>query len=254
MGINTTNRHGFPESLFARFEQFVAERRESSPSFGFCAKLALMNFLAQGFLLGLANGASCLATCAPVLLPFLVGEGRAFRGNALALMHFLSGRLAGYLLFAILAWKAGQVLRALPHGSLVFGAVDIVLAVLLMLYGFSSAATNCAAGGMKGRLSTLVFRRPSVMPASMGLLTGLSLCPPFLAALAGATSQLTLPASVLFFFAFFIATSLYLAPFPFAGFLARSQAIRVTGRLAAGIMGAYFFYKGLITIYGGLNP
>jgi hypothetical protein len=92
-----------------------------------------------------------------------------------------------------------------------------------------------------------------MLPGLMGLLTGLSLCPPFLAALAGATSQVTLVSSLLFFSAFFAATALYLVPFPLAGLLGRSQAVRITGRLAAGLMGAYYFYKGLIMIYGGLQ-
>jgi len=212
-----------------------------------------MNFVAQGFLLGLANGASCLAACVPVLLPYLVGEGRAVRGNFVAVVSFLSGRLAGYLIFAAFAWKTGQWLRISPKGSLVSGSIYVILAIVLVVYGFRSAENRCAAESMQGRLSSAFSRWPSSLPALMGLLTGLSLCPPFLAALAGAASQLTLMASMLFFFAFFIATSLYLAPFPFAGLLGRSPAIRLTGRLAAGIMGIYYLYKGLIMIYGGLR-
>lgn len=216
-------------------------------------KLKRMNLLAQGFLLGLAGGVSCLATCAPVLLPFLVGEGRPIRSNLTAVLHFLAGRLAGYLIFAMLAWEAGQWLRSSPQSGLIFGAIYTVLAIVLAIYGFSSPAGACAAGSVCGRLSVIASRWPSLLPAFMGLLTGLSLCPPFLAALAGATGQTTLGASLLFFLAFFIATSLYVAPFPFAGLLGRSQAVRMTARLAAGVMGVYYLYRGLIMIYGGLQ-
>jgi sulfite exporter TauE/SafE len=218
-----------------------------------CSKLARMTLLVQGFLLGLANGASCLATCAPVLLPYLVGEGRTVRWNATAVFHFLAGRLAGYLIFAVFAWEAGQWFRSSPRGGLIFGAVYATLAIVLVIYGFSSPANTCAAGSLRGRLAPMTARWPSSLPVFMGLLTGLSLCPPFLAALAGATSQATLFASLLFFFAFFIATSIYVTPFPLAGLLGRSQAIRTTGRLAAGVMGIYYFYRGLIMIYGGLQ-
>jgi sulfite exporter TauE/SafE len=216
-------------------------------------KLAHMNLLVQGFLLGLASGVSCLATCAPVLLPFLVGEGRPVRSNITAVLHFLGGRLAGYLIFAMIAWEAGQWLRASPRSGLIFGAIYAVLAIVLAIYGFSSPAGACAAGGMRGRLAAVSSRWPSLLPAFMGLLTGLSLCPPFLAALAGATGQATLASSLMFFLSFFIATSLYVAPFPFAGLLGRSQAIRLTARLAAGVMGIYYFYRGLIMIHGGLQ-
>jgi sulfite exporter TauE/SafE len=91
------------------------------------------------------------------------------------------------------------------------------------------------------------------MPALLGLLTGLSLCPPFIAALAGATGQTSLVSSLLFFISFFIATSLYLLPLPFAGLLGRFQEIRITARLAAGIVGCYYLYRGLIMIHGGLH-
>jgi len=212
-----------------------------------------MTLLVQGFLLGLANGASCLATCAPVLLPYLVGEGRPVGRNAVTVLHFLAGRLAGYLIFAVFAWEAGQWIRSSQRGGLIFGAIYAALAIVLVVYGFSPPANTCAAGGMRGRLATITSRWPSAMPAFMGLLTGLSLCPPFLAAVAGATSQATLLASLSFFLAFFVATSLYVVPFPLAGLLGRSQAIRITGRLAAGVMGVYFFYRGLIMMVGGLQ-
>ena len=220
---------------------------------GICSKLCCVSFLLQGFLLGLANGVSCLATCAPVLLPYLVSEARTVRGSSMPLLHFLGGRLAGYLAFAVVAWEAGRWIRGMGGGGLLFGIVYAVLACVLMAYGFSSPPSSCAASGLGSRVATLTRNRPWLMPGVMGLLTGLSLCPPFLAALAGATSQVTLVSSLLFFSAFFAATSLYLLPFPVAGLLGRSQAVRITGRLAAGLMGAFYLYKGLIMIYGGLR-
>ncbi len=212
-----------------------------------------MTLLVQGFLLGLANGGSCLATCTPVLLPYLVGEGRTVRRSVSHVLHFLGGRLAGYLLFAAFAWEAGRWIRSSPRGMLLFGVVQAVIACVLVIYGFSSPAASCPAGSIGGRLASATSRWPAVLPALLGLLTGLSLCPPFLAALAGATSQVSLVSSLLFFAAFFTTTSLFVVPFPLAGLLGRSRAIRITSRLAAGIMGIYYFYKGLIMIFGGLQ-
>lgn len=207
----------------------------------------------QGFLLGLASGASCLTSCAPVLLPYMVAEGRSVRQSTLPVIYFLGGRLAGYLIFAVFAWEAGRWIRSEPRGGLVFGVVYAILACVLILYGFGSFSNTCAAGSLRGRLGSLASRRPATLPAFMGLLTGLSLCPPFIAAVAGATGQTSLFSSLLFFMFFFIATSLYVVPFPFAGLLGRSRAIRITGRLAAGVMGCYYLYRGLIMIYGGLR-
>jgi sulfite exporter TauE/SafE len=207
----------------------------------------------QGFLLGLANGGACLTACAPVFLPYIVGEGNSVRLNIPPVLYFLCGRLAGYLAFAVFAWEAGRWIRSSPRAGLVFGAIYAVLACLLILYGFSPQKSVCAAKGVGSRFLSLTSRRPVILPALMGLLTGLSLCPPFITALAGATSQASLFSSLLFFASFFIATSLSVVPFPFAGLLGRSAAIRTVGRMAAGIMGCYLFYQSLVMIYGGLH-
>ena len=139
-----------------------------------------MTVVIQGFLLGLANGASCLATCAPVLLPYLLSEGRSVRSNARPLLHFLGGRLIGYLAFAVFAWEAGRWIRDWAGSGLIFGMIYAVLAFVLMTYGFSPPPAACAASGLGGRLASFAGHWPWMMPGLMGLLTGLSLCPPFL--------------------------------------------------------------------------
>lgn len=50
----------------------------------------------QGLLLGLANGTTCLAFCAPVLVPFLLERGETVRQNLLTLLKFLGGRESYY--------------------------------------------------------------------------------------------------------------------------------------------------------------
>lgn len=57
----------------------------------------------KGFLLGLANGTSCLTLCAPVLVPYLLNEGDNVRRSLVTLGKFLTGRLLGYLVFGLLA-------------------------------------------------------------------------------------------------------------------------------------------------------
>jgi sulfite exporter TauE/SafE len=209
--------------------------------------------LLQGFLLGIASGVSCLTACAPLILPYMVSEGRSVRQNALPMACFLGGRLSGYILFAVFAWEAGRLISAESRGGIVVGVIYAILACVLMWYGFNSPSNLCAAKGIQGRLTSFAFRRPAIFPALLGFLTGLSLCPPFIAALAGAGNETSLFSSLLFFLSFFIATSLYVIPLPIAGLLGRYQAIRITGRLAAGIMGCYYLYRGLIMIHGGMH-
>jgi len=225
----------------------------------------------QGFLLGLAVAPTCLAYCVPVVVPYLLGEGRTVRSSALAMGQFLGGRLCGYLAFAVLAWLVHQMLHQGTTGRLdvvAGGAVDLVLAGLLTWYGLTTrpapcaahwfAARSCgnegpiavelptgrhrqtkAAGGLPPRRSLLV------VPVAMGFLTGLNLCPPFLAAFTGAAKTESLGESLAFFACFFLGTLVFFLPLPLLGPLGRFSAIKTIGRLAALVMAAFYVYAGI---------
>jgi sulfite exporter TauE/SafE len=204
----------------------------------------------KGFLLGLANGVYCTVSCAPVLLPFLVGEGYSLGRNALALGRFLLGRLAGYLIFGVLAWAGGSLVAGHPAArGLGFGLATLVLAALLVVYGFRPPKPSCAAGSAGGRLEKFV--RPALLPVLFGFLTGINLCPPFLLAFTEAAAAGSLAGSVLFFAAFFVGTSLYMVPLVLTSALRRWPALQVVGRLAAGVMGLFYLYQGFILCLGG---
>ncbi|MFL7807625.1 MAG: sulfite exporter TauE/SafE family protein, partial [Anaerolineae bacterium] len=88
----------------------------------------------QGFLLGLANGTTCLTFCAPVLVPYLLGEGKGVRKNLLTLLQFLIGRLGGYMLFGLAAWATGSLLLGATAGQgVLLGLVYVGLAALLLV-------------------------------------------------------------------------------------------------------------------------
>ena len=205
----------------------------------------------QGFLLGLSNGVYCTVSCAPVLLPFLAGEGGGLARSALAVGRFLLGRLGGYLLFGLAAWAGGAAVAGHPAArALGLGAATLVLAALLVVYGFRPPRPACAAGtGAAGRLERLL--PPALLPVAFGFLTGVNLCPPFLLAFTQASATGSLAGSLLFFAAFFVGTSLFLLPLAFGGLLHRWPALQPVGRLAAGLMGAYYCYKGVLLCIGG---
>ena len=102
--------------------------------------------LTEGFLLGIANGGVCLAYCAPVLVPYLLGEGKSVRSSAISVGGFLAGRLIGYLAFAVVAWLTHfAIVGRLPHQEVVVGMVTIALALLLIVYGFAGRPRSCQA-------------------------------------------------------------------------------------------------------------
>jgi sulfite exporter TauE/SafE len=203
----------------------------------------------QAFLLGLASGATCLAYCAPVLVPLVLGESRGFARSLALVAQFLGGRLIGYLLFGFLAWEAGRLASAAgAHRGLAFGVTYVLLAVFLLLYGVFRRAPACAGElpGVRARLS----RWPAALPAGLGFLTGINICPPFLLAFAGAAESRSVWGSLLFFLLFFAGTSIYMLPLSLAGAFRRFQAVQRVGRLAAICMGLYYLYVGVVLIAG----
>ncbi len=215
----------------------------------------------SGFLLGLANGATCLATCAVVLVPFFLGEGRRVGENGWLLARFLIGRLAGYLLFGLLAWAANWlVLRDSEARSVVFAVAYFLLAGLMLAYGVGKLNMGACAitpRELRARFGRTVWLRP-MLPVLFGLLTGLNLCPPFLLAFANAALNGTLGGSLLFFLAFFLGTSLYLLPLPLIGLLRNGgqaanthTAFQTVGRLAAVLMSVYYIFSGMMLFFQG---
>ena len=206
----------------------------------------------EGFILGLSNGATCMAYCAPVLVPYLLGEGKGIHQNSALTAQFLLGRLLGYLIFAVLAWEINRsILQGVSKPDLLIGAAYVVFSPLLIFYGFFRTRTSCATTRINGLRYTLATIWPVLLPIIAGFVTGLNICPPFLLAFTGAIEKTSLLQTMLFFFAFFLGTSLFFIPTPFIGIFRGSSALRIVGKMAAGLMGVYYLYSGIVMLIGG---
>ena len=206
----------------------------------------------EPLVLGLSSGLACVASCGPVVLPWLTFEREAFLSAARLLGLFLAGRLAGYLGFAVLAWALGLALPAASRtGAVVFAVAHLALAAALLAY-VVPARKGCAgacAGGEAARRS-----RPlrGLAPAAFGLLTGLSPCPPFLAAGVRAAERHSLPGALAFFALFFVGTSAWFAPFALVASLRRFEALATVARLTTVLVAAYYGYLGAVALGGAL--
>jgi sulfite exporter TauE/SafE len=208
----------------------------------------------EGFLLGLSSGTVCLAHCAPVLVPLFLGEGDHVGKNAVSLAEFLSGRLAGYLVFSIVAWGAGQLLLNSPqYREIAFGVAYIALALAMVVYGLFISREYCAAKSLKGTFSRLFADRMWIMTIAMGFLTGINLCPPFLLAFSSSAYQTSLWQSITLFMMFFLGTAVYFIPLVFIGLFKVHDKLRIIGKMTALIMAVYFLFGGTIMLTGGLR-
>jgi sulfite exporter TauE/SafE len=193
--------------------------------------------VAQGWVLGLASGAYCLAGCAPVMLPFLVSRAPADGGprrDARAVAELLVGRLLAYLLLGGLAlacgarWHDSRALRVLT------GLALLVLGALLIAHGFTRSfpelrpcETLCGARGLRR------------VPLAAGFALGLTPCPPLLAALGRLAAEASPLHGLAFLGAFFAATLPWLAPLTAAGWLGRRETLRGMAEVAVLVAGLY---------------
>jgi sulfite exporter TauE/SafE len=202
--------------------------------------------LVQGWLTGLSTGAWCLGLCAPVLLPYLVSLGPSGpKVSARLVGEFLLGRAAAYFLYALLAAALGAAARDWPGLRALSAVAMIGLALMLLAHGLGHGLPDvrpCA--GLAERRGV---RR---VPLLAGFALGLAPCVPLLAGLIKA-STLGLGGALLFFGAFFAATSLWLTPVIACGRLGRSEPLRALAVTALMLSGLWYLAQGVCLLRGG---
>jgi sulfite exporter TauE/SafE len=205
---------------------------------------------AEALALGFGSGPICVAYCGPVLLPWLGAEPRNLGTTAHLLGLFLGGRLAGYLAFAVVAWAAGLTIPVDLHTrTLIFGLANFGLAALL---GFSACLPRrrcaTAADERHPRLYQIGaadrFRPPAAL--TLGFLTGLNLCPPFVAAGVRAAATHSLPGALAFFALFFAGTSVWFLPSLAVSPLRRFSAVPIVARMTMAALAIYYAYLGVV--------
>lgn len=214
--------------------------------------MAAFVLFSEALALGLASGPACIASCGPVLVPSLLTEQAGFKPHARFLSVFLGARLAGYLLFAAAAWEVGALV-SLPQASrvLLMGAVDVLLAGVLLWYAWSArhlCGSSCASSKLV-QIGATKDRRVAGA-AALGLLTGLSLCPPFVAAGVRAAEQGSMTQALLFFIFFFVGTSVWFIPFIGISCVARNQAVMTVARMTMVLIALYYLSLGIAMLMG----
>ncbi len=211
--------------------------------------LAISASSGEAFTLGLATGPICVASCGPIVVPWLLAQPGGLRTTVRQISVFLAARLAGYLLFGFAVWVLGsEIPRSWSDVPWFFGVVQLLLAGALVVYAAGWPRRRCAPSGLPdhSRSGSLVqIGKPRTGAATLGLLTGLSLCPPFLVAGVRAAQLESLPMALLFFALFFAGTAVWFVPFAAVGAVGRTPQITLVARMAALIIAAYYGVVGI---------
>jgi len=208
--------------------------------------------MGEAMVLGLASGPSCIASCGPVLIPSLLSESSGVRVHFRYLSFFLASRLLGYLVFAAAAWELRSLVTLPAHNrAWILAVVYISLAFSLLWYA-GSAKPACADSCLHSKLVTIGPVRRSPVPAAslLGFLTGVSLCPPFIAAGVRAASAAHLLGALLFFAMFFVGTSIWFVPFVGFSAIRRNEAVNTVARMTMVLVALFYGFSGLMNLIG----
>ncbi len=197
-------------------------------------------------MLGLSTGPVCLAYCAPILVPLIVAEDeqhkffRTFRLLGL----FLLGRLGGYIGVGLVTGILGSSILKFSKGT-PQAVVSLLMGMILLAFGLMKNFPRLKLCEMlpKGRSSV-------GWGVVLGFLTGLSICPPFIAAVTVSAALGSLQGSLFYFIAFFVGTAIYIPPMVFLGPLSRVTSVNQVAKICLILTGSWFTIKGLAILLG----
>jgi sulfite exporter TauE/SafE len=211
----------------------------------------MVSAAAEALTLGFASGPVCIASCGPVLLPSLAAQAEGWRGTARSLTVFLTGRLAGYLAFAILAFAAGAVIPSQPASRAAFsGWANLVLALALATYAWAPFHL-CARTAVPEPVLVNIGRPARSRRAAtltLGFLTGLNLCPPFAAAGLRAAELRSLAGALAFFLLFFLGTAVWFVPALAVSPLRRVPSAATVARFTMAALSLCYAYLAIVTL------
>jgi len=199
-----------------------------------------------GLALGLSSGGHCFWTCAAVMGPYLVStDGRGAGAAATrwstvpaalrTLGWYNLGRLIAYLTVGlVVSWLAARG-AALPV-ALQAGARIAVAAVLAVSLVRPAPEQRC--WGARRGLGAF----------TVGVLQGLSPCPPFLAAVGLGLSASGPAAGLLLFVALFVSTALFTLPLALLEPLRRRVWLTHVTRVVGAVVCAYLVVSAVIML------
>ncbi len=195
-----------------------------------------MNFLAKifsGYLAGLSVGIYCVGLCLPIFLPVLLSKKRTTKKSIFLVLEFSLGRLTGYLFFGfIFGWLGQQIQSNFIHS--IAALANIWLGILMILYSL---------GAINQKFCPIILFNKLKWTFLLGFLTGVNICPPFLASLTYVFNLKDALVSGFYFLMFFLGTSTYIIPSAILGVFSQFGLMQKIARLSGILVGIYFVIK-----------
>jgi sulfite exporter TauE/SafE len=203
--------------------------------------------LIEGFLLGLTLGTTCLITCAPVYGTLILSKENSVSTGVRTVFLISLGRFFSYALFGLLTGYAGGLIGD-------FAERETVVAVSYLLV----AAYLTYSALIQNRLEKKCCEMSRMTkfagnPFLIGILTGISICPAFVGAIARGIESGGAIGGLMLFTGFFFGTTIYLLPLSFLSYFTKKRMFRYAGIAASILVACWFIYDGSSKLYDRFN-
>ncbi len=202
----------------------------------------MLETIITGWTLGLSIGTTCLVTCMPIYLPYLLSEERKGFYNFLIILEISVGRFISYAIFgAVVGFLGTQI----PDNIRILFTCIAYILFSIFLIGTVFRVERHHKGCAVPKVVNL-----TKSPFMLGILTGINLCPAFMLMLSKALDIGGAISGMLLFIAFFFGTTMYIIPLGFVGFLNKIYIIKKFARYLAVLVALFFIssgVRGLIT-------
>jgi sulfite exporter TauE/SafE len=203
----------------------------------------LIQFLLEGFLLGLTLGTSCLVTCAPIYGTIILSKENSISSGAETVLLISLGRFFSYALFGLFTGYAGGLMGGFAERD-TFIAVSYLLVAAYLTYSAliqNRVEKQCC---VPSRLKKIAGN-----PFLIGALTGVSICPAFVGAIARGVESGGAIGGLMLFTGFFFGTTIYLLPLSFLSYFTKKRIFRYAGIVASILVASWFVYNGSSKLY-----
>lgn len=198
-----------------------------------------MHIIAAGFLAGLSVGVYCLGTCLPIFVPYLLSQNRTPKSSLRVVLEFSLGRLLGYLVFGFIVGFLGEQITNLTIHKLV-ALGNIWTGLLMILYSLGTIDKKFCSFLPFSKIKWVIL---------LGFLTGVNICPPFLASLTYVFNLQGALLATLYFLTFFFGTSIYIVPAALLGVFTKFSWLQNLARVSGVLVGLYFVAQSIVRIF-----
>jgi sulfite exporter TauE/SafE len=197
----------------------------------------ILQYIAEGFALGLSLSMTCVSTCGPIYSTYLLQRKSNWLQSIIILLKLSGARFIAYALFGILAGIFGREIGQFNRTWFTIVAY-LLFSTFLIISAFRTHRKET--GCQMAKWSRFVES-----PFLLGLVTGINFCPSFLIAVTKAVHLSGPIPGAMVFVAFFFGSNLPLFAFAIFGIMGNINFLRKVGIISAAIVGVWFITQAI---------